>query len=159
MNSPPLLRGRRHWLAAACGLAVVPWSAAAEAELPRPVSLAASLQAALRLRQALVVMVSLDGCPFCRIVRQSHLAPLHAQGQPVVQLDIQHADPVRDFGDLPSTHDRVIRTWGVKVTPTVLFFGPGGREVAERLEGASIPDFYGAYLDERLATARRAVAG
>jgi hypothetical protein len=36
----------------------------------------------------------------------------------------------------------------------VLFFGPGAREVAPRLVGLS-PDFYGAYLDQRLDTARR----
>ncbi|MDF2467243.1 MAG: hypothetical protein K0Q43_5478, partial [Ramlibacter sp.] len=36
-------------------------------------------------------------------------------------------------------------------------FGKGGREAAPRLEGASIPDFYAAYLDERLRTARRAM--
>jgi hypothetical protein len=36
----------------------------------------------------------------------------------------------------------------------VLFFGKGGSEVAQRLVGASIPDFYGAYLEERLRQAR-----
>jgi hypothetical protein len=40
------------------------------------------------------------------------------------------------------------------VTPTLLFFGPGGREVAERMEGGYLPDFYGSYLDDRLAKAR-----
>jgi hypothetical protein len=31
--------------------------------------------------------------------------------------------------------------------------------VATRLKGAYLPDFYGAYLDEQLAVARRMVAG
>jgi hypothetical protein len=31
--------------------------------------------------------------------------------------------------------------------------------VAARLIGAYLPDFYGAYLDEQLAIARRVVAG
>lgn len=39
----------------------------------------------------------------------------------------------------------------------MLFFGRGGVEVAERLTGGYIPDFYGAYLDERLAQARKAL--
>jgi hypothetical protein len=42
----------------------------------------------------------------------------------------------------------------VDVAPTVLFFGRTGREVAPRLVGAS-RDFYGAYLEQRLETARR----
>jgi hypothetical protein len=36
----------------------------------------------------------------------------------------------------------------------VLFFGAKGKEVAERLEGGYIPDFYGAYLEQRLQVAR-----
>jgi hypothetical protein len=44
------------------------------------------------------------------------------------------------------------------LAPTVLFFGSQGREVAARLKGAYLPDFYGAYLDEQLAIARQAVA-
>jgi hypothetical protein len=51
----------------------------------------------------------------------------------------------------------LIRQWQISVTPTVLFFGPGGKEVAERLEGASLPDFYGAYLDQRLEKGRLAL--
>ena len=54
-------------------------------------------------------------------------------------------------------NDALLQAWGVKVLPTVLFFGKGGVEVAPRLVGASIPDFYGAYLDERLRVARAAV--
>ena len=45
---------------------------------------------------------------------------------------------------------------GVKSSPTLLFFD-GGKEVAERLVGGYIPDFYGAYLDQRMHTARMAV--
>jgi hypothetical protein len=40
------------------------------------------------------------------------------------------------------------------MAPTLLFFGPGGREVAERMEGAYLPDFYRAYLEQRLDQAR-----
>jgi hypothetical protein len=47
------------------------------------------------------------------------------------------------------------RRWKIAITPTLLFFGPGGREVAERMEGAYQPDFYGPYLEDRLAQARQ----
>jgi hypothetical protein len=51
-----------------------------------------------------------------------------------------------------------VRRWGVKVAPTLLFLGGQGREVAERLVGALLPDFYGAYLAQRLETARQSLA-
>lgn len=127
------------------------------ATLPTAASLASELAAALRAGQPLVVMASLDGCPFCRIVRDTELAPLQRKGLPVVQLDMGSAQPVRGFDGASSTHEKLLREWKVGVAPTVLFFGRNGREVAERLTGASIPDFYGAYLDERLRIARRSL--
>lgn len=130
---------------------------ASAATLPVPVSLADELAAALQAGQPLVVMASLDGCPFCRIVRDTQLAPLQRQGLPVVQLDMGSALPVRGFDRKLSTHEKMLREWKVGVAPTVLFFGRNGREAAERLAGASIPDFYGAYLDERLRTARQSL--
>jgi hypothetical protein len=36
----------------------------------------------------------------------------------------------------------------------VLFFGPQGQELAERLVGVAVPDFYGEYLEARLTEAR-----
>ncbi|HET6599527.1 MAG TPA: hypothetical protein VFG60_06155, partial [Burkholderiaceae bacterium] len=51
-------------------------------------------------------------------------------------------------------HAAVARAWNAKLAPTVLFFDARGREIAERLVGAGLPDFYGAYLDQRLQAAR-----
>jgi thioredoxin-related protein len=104
-------------------------------------------------------MVSLVGCPFCVIARDNYLAPMQGQGGlSIVQLDMRNRQPVQDFSGVTQTQDELIRRWGVKVAPTVLFFGRGGVEVAERMVGGYIPDFYGAYLDERVRTARAAVA-
>ena len=128
------------------------------ATLPAPASLASALAAALQQGQPLVVMASLDGCPFCRVARDNYLAPLQRDSAlPVVQLDMASAQAVLDFRGAASTHDRLLRQWGVGVAPTVLFFGSGGREAAPRLVGASIPDFYGAYLDQRIETARQSL--
>jgi hypothetical protein len=154
----PFLLTRRRFSALPLALAGAAWSAARvhASALPAPVSLAAELEAALRQGRPLVVMASLDGCPFCKVVRDSYLAPLRREtGQPVIQLDMRSATPVLDFNATPRSHDDVLRAWAVNVAPTVLFFGRGGLEVAPRIAGASIPDFYGAYLDERLRIARQ----
>jgi hypothetical protein len=128
------------------------------ATFPIAASLQDELAAALRQGKPLVVMASLEGCPFCRTVRDSYLAPLRLEtGQPVVQLDMGSAQAVRDFDGMQRTHGQVLRGWKIAVAPTVLFFGTGGREVAPRLAGTSIPDFYGAYLDERVRLAQRSL--
>jgi len=160
MTSHPNRLGRRELiLAAACLLTTLsPAAKAANAALPAPESLADELAKALKMGQPLVVMVSLEGCPFCHVARNHYLDPLRRQeGVPVFQIDMRSTVAVRDFKRMAVTHDQLARAWGVKVAPTVLFFGSGGKEVAGRLEGGYIPDFYGAYLDQRMQQARAAV--
>ena len=132
---------------------------AASITLPSSESLQVSLAQALQIKQPLVVMVSLHGCPFCKVVRENYLSPLRASGLQVVQVDMRDNRALVDFDGTPLTHDVWVRKQGIKLAPTVMFFGAQGREVAMRLKGAYLPDFYGAYLDEQLAVARRAVTG
>ena len=128
--------------------------AAPDSRLPVALSLKDELAAALRLAQPLVVMVSLEGCPFCRVVREHHLLPLRHEGQPIVQVDMRSDARVLDFVGQLRTHDELVRAWKVVSAPTLLFFGKSAREVAPRLQGSSIPDFYGAYLEQRIHVAR-----
>ena len=127
--------------------------------LPSTDSLAASLEQALQAKQPLVVMVSLHGCPFCKVVRENYLHPLRATGLQVVQVDMRNPRVLVDFDGTSLTQDAWVKKQNIKLAPTVLFFGAQGREVASRLKGAYLPDFYGAYLDDQLAAARKAVAG
>lgn len=128
------------------------------ATLPTTDSLQAELAKAIAKKAPLMVMVSLDGCPFCKIARENYLGPLREQqGLLVFQVDMRSKRPIKNFSGLTLTQDELIRSWGVKVAPTVLFFGRGGLEIAERLTGGYIPDFYGAYLDERLQLANVAM--
>jgi len=78
------------------------------------------------------------------------------EGLAVVQVDMRGTQVTRNLQGQPSTHDALVRAWQVKAAPTVLFLGPGGQEVADRLVGGS-PDFYSAYLDGRLERARQAL--
>lgn len=155
---------RRDWLLlAGASLATVPAQTQTSAQTGGPATLPAAqllrdeLAKALKNKQPLIVMVSLDGCVFCRQARQSHLSPMHRAGTPIVQVDMRNNQPVLDFAGQLTTHDQLTRQWKVSITPTLLFFGPGGKEVAERMEGAYQPDFYGPYLEERLVQGRKAL--
>lgn len=128
---------------------------AAAGKLPTAESLPMELKQALASGYPLVVMVSLEGCPFCKVARENYLIPMQTrQGLPVVQVDMRSKSSLRTFQDTLTTHDDWIRAVGIKVAPTLLFFGRGGVEIAERMNGGYIPDFYGAYLDERLKQAK-----
>lgn len=147
--------------AAGSGAGGIFWAGAVQAgtaALPSSRSLAQELALAQKLRQPLVVMVSLHGCPFCEVVRSSHLAPLlQREGQPVVQVDMRSKAMTEGFAGQPVSHESLVRQWNARVAPTVLFFGKDGEEIAERLEGGYLPDFYGSYLDDRLLAARRRI--
>ena len=122
--------------------------------LPLAVNLHAEIAAAAAKGEPLVVMVSLEQCPFCIVARRSYLVPLLKQGQPIVQVDMRSSRGLITPLGAQSTHDSQSKNWKISVAPTLLFLGPGGVELADRIEGASLPDFYGAYIDERILTGR-----
>lgn len=162
-TTPAPRLSRRQCLAGITVLALGTGSAHAATDthktLPLSTSLQGELAQALKKGQPLVVMVSLHRCPWCEEVRNNYLAPMHAgEGLPVVQVDMLSPAGSRTVQGEPTTHDALVRGWDVKIAPTVLFLGSGGKEVADRLVGGS-PDFYAAYLDNRLAQARKALAG
>ncbi len=126
------------------------------AALPTPASLRGAALAAAARGEPLVVMTTLKGCVYCELVRNNYLAPMRREGLVVaVQLDVQdRQSTLQGFaGDTTTPADQA-RAWKARFTPTVMFFGPGGQELAERLVGVAVPDFYGEYLEARLVEAR-----
>jgi thioredoxin-related protein len=124
---------------------------AAPYSLPIAKALDDDVARAVQQKKPLIVMVSLEGCPFCKLVRESYLPSVQReQNIAVVQLDMRKTTPVKDALGRQTTHGQLIKDWGVKVAPTLLFLGADGVEIAPRLVGAAVPDFYDAYLQERI---------
>jgi len=135
---------RRRWL----GLVGVWFSVGVGAQsghtsltLPTPQSLQAELDKALRQKEPLIVMVSLEGCPFCRVARQSHLVPMQKAGSPIVQLDMRSAQTVIDFQGQSTTHDQLIQKWRISIAPTLLFLAPGVKKWPREWKGVICPIF------------------
>ena len=140
------------------GLLSLDAKSAALKEIPIAKSLHVEISLALKIASPLLVFVSLDNCPFCKIARENYLLPLmNNQSIAIVQVNFRHLAFVIDSLGHVMTQDQLIRMWGVKVAPTVLFLGKEGREIAPRLTGGSTSDFYGAYLDERIRIAQTAI--
>jgi thioredoxin-related protein len=145
-----------------------PDAALRHGSLRRPESLAELAARAQRERRPVVVLFSREGCGWCEAIRREQLGHLareaQARGVLVVEFDLADARAFRP----PASNERgegwasedspaaLARRLGIRVAPTVAFLGRGG-ELAERLVGYGSPDFYGAYLDERIAQARSAI--
>lgn len=137
-----------------CGLLPFDVLAAPLSEIPAARSLKDEIAAAIKMRSPLIVFVSLDNCPFCKIARNNYLLPLmNEQSISIVQINFRHTSPVVDWQGKTMSQDQLIRAWGIKVAPTVVFLGKDGNEVASRLVGGSTSDFYGSYLEERIRIA------
>lgn len=153
---------RREFAQAMVAIALLPGATQAkDSALPVPESLPAVAEAATRLGEPLVLLTSLPGCPFCELVRRSYLLPARqSAGLQAWQLDVSNRKAaLLGFDGKPTTAAVQVEAWKASFTPTVLFLGAQGQVLAERLVGIAVPDFYGAYLEDRLATARKVLLG
>ena len=135
------------------------WAAsdASERLLPTSSDLRASLEQALARNEPLIVLATLQGCPFCKVARENYLVSELKAGRAVTQIHFLSRDPVRDWQGNEVTHGQLVKQLQIEAAPTLLFYGRNAVEVAPRVVGGSTSDFYGAYLDERVAQARAAI--
>jgi len=152
---------RRRFLLLAPALALV---ATASRGAPGALPLAADFREDGRLSRArrapIVILFSLPGCPYCEIVRRSHLAPMladPAQASRVIvrQVDIGSDEAVVGFSGERTTHAAIAKAHDVRSAPVVAFWDGEGRPVADPLRGMLLPDFYSAYLEAALQAARK----
>jgi len=143
------------WLAA---LLLASGAANAAGHLPAVTDVAAQAAAAAKAGEPLVVLVSLPGCSYCETVRRNYLAPQAAAGEIAArEVDMTADTPMRDIDGTMTTAKKWARAHNVSVAPTVLFLDANGQPVANALLGLQ-GDFYGAYLEQALDTARAKIA-
>ena len=106
----------------------------------------------------MLVFFSEKSCPFCERAKREFLLPMQLNENyrsRVVfrEIDIHSDRVLRDFDGRATSHRAFARSRQVKLVPTVLLLGPAGELIAEPMVGFNGPDFYGAYLDERIDAA------
>lgn len=102
-----------------------------------------------------VVLFSQPACEFCEEARVHYLLPLIASGRSHVFVGEVRLDGrriVAGAGSDSVSEADFARRHDVRFAPTLLFLGARGGELAPRIVGLS-RDYFGAYLDARLATA------
>lgn len=155
---------RRQFLALASMTALARTAAAApRADIPLATDLRADGRLSRARREPIVILFSLPGCPYCEIVRRSHLAPMlrdpRESARAIIrQIDIDADLPLTGFAGERTLHSRIAGAHGVRSVPVVAFWDGEGRTIAESLRGMLLPDFYAAYLDSALASARAALS-
>ena len=114
-----------------------------------------------------VVMLSLPNCPVCKVVRRQQLLPLtrdeNYRDIGVFEIMMTNDSTVLPFaGKLNPERARMTpgsfaRMLGIRVSPSLVFLSRNYM-LAEPLIGYPSPDYYWAYLSERIEAARRAIS-
>ncbi|MCG8426487.1 MAG: thioredoxin fold domain-containing protein [Chromatiales bacterium] len=123
--------------------------------IPVAKDLYADSQTARENRQPMVLLVSQEHCPFCVRIKQDVLHPIikadDYQGQILMRelfIDLDHT--VTGFQGGSHSSAAIARSYGVDLTPTLLFLGPDGEELAERIIGYYTPEMFFFYVDQAI---------
>jgi thioredoxin-related protein len=144
-------------------LACVVSSAAFGQAIPLAHDLAREARDARSEGLPLVVFYTQPDCVYCERARRDYLQPLIAEPTArrrlrVVEVDVTSQASLADFAGRRLSQAAFARAQGVRIVPTLGFYGPGGARLVEPLVGLTVPDYYLAYLDARLDDARKQLA-
>jgi thioredoxin-related protein len=126
---------------------------------PQAMNLEKTGQVARNKHSPVVLVVISDSCPYCKRLEEEVLRPLMISGDYVdrIQLQILNKDQHNyrvDFDGVQRSPDSIADRYRIRLVPTVLLLGPDGEELAERLVGINVIDYYWAYLDQAIEQAR-----
>jgi len=126
--------------------------------LPAATNLVDDARASGRERVPILLFFDRGDCPYCEQALREYLVPMSRDANwrsraIFRQVEIDQAHALVDFDGVPTTHRAFAQRHRVRFTPTIHFVGARGDALAEPLVGL-MPDFYSAYLEQRLEGAR-----
>lgn len=127
-------------------------------ELPRAEDLKRTGAQATKAQSPILLVVVSESCPYCVLLEEEILVPMQLSGEyeERVQLRVLNQSQVdyrRDFDGKKRSPEEIADRYGVDLVPTMLILGPDGQELAERLIGINVIDFYWAYLELAIQSA------
>ena len=110
--------------------------------------------------RVLMIEFSSEFCGYCRLLENEFLKPMMRNseyGEKVVirSISLSDNDSLIDFDGNRVSASEFAAKYGVIVTPTLIFLDEHGQEVSDKLVGIWSVDYYGAYIDQRIDSARK----
>ena len=101
-------------------------------------------------------------CSYCRTVDEEFLQTMaedeaYQNRLLIRRVEIDSDTPEIEWQGVSYTPIEFARLQGVQLVPQVMFFAPDGQQVVDELKGVTVPDFYPAYLDQRLEAAEQCI--
>ena len=128
-------------------------------EVPLVDDLAALGRTAKRRGLPIVLLVSRSDCSYCMVLKEEVLNPMMKSGEYddqalIAELMLDEAEPLRWFDREYEVRDELASRLETDLTPTLLFLGPDGAELAPRIRGINTVELFGFYVDRAIGTAR-----
>ncbi len=106
----------------------------------------------------ILLLVSQDHCPFCTQIKRDILRPMIISGEYegrllMREIFIDFGSRIVDFTGDERDSSQFTGSYGVYLTPTLLFLGPDGKELTERIVGIQTPEMFFYYVDKAIQTA------
>jgi len=106
-------------------------------------------------QRVLTVLVARQDCPYCDKLKRQVLLPDLKSGQfdnqwLLGEFRIDEGESVIDFTGKRVPAPALAKQWRAELTPTVLFLNRRGEEIAPRITGLKLVDFYDDYLQRSL---------
>jgi thioredoxin-related protein len=117
-------------------------------------------------RLPILLIFSASHCPYCDLLEEEIIKPMLISGDYTNKVIIRklvtdETDEIRDFNGKRISVNDFIAKHNVYVTPTMLFFGPDGKELTQRMIGINTVEMYGGLvdnaIDESIAELRKAL--
>lgn len=132
--------------------------------LPPAVDLRADARTARVKRLPVVLFFHTTTCPYCREVEDLYLAPLQKENEKTPRfllrvVEVGGRQPLVAFDGTRMDQRAFAVSQGVTLVPHLRFLGPDGEALVPDLVGLTTRDFYGAYLENSIATAGEKLRG
>jgi thioredoxin-related protein len=104
----------------------------------------------------IMLEVAASYCEYCELLEEEFIKPMLRSGDYtdilIRKVDMDSAALIKDFSGETISPGEFSRSLKARLTPTLLFFGGNGNEVAPRILGINSLDLYGGYLDDAINT-------
>ncbi len=135
---------------------------AAEIKIPVVSDLGQDARIGRNSNAVILLYFSAPDCRYCMRLEDAVLKPMLRSGDYDKQVILRKVDwrsplVVNGFSGQRVSLQNLTEHYAVKVTPTLVFVDPKGREVAPRILGFQSPDFFWFYLDRRIEQSRAVI--
>lgn len=127
---------------------------ASAVEVRETTDLQALSKLSMKKRVPVILYFSAHDCPYCMMLEEEILKPMLISGdygkKVIIRKIMIDGNDVVDFNGKNVSVEKISSRYNVFVTPTMVFIGPNGQELAKRMIGINTVEMFGGDVDDNI---------